>query len=880
MTVPAPRPPRAAILLLRSLLHDAERDEVEADVRAEFAARCERDGIESANAWIWRQASASAPPSLQRSWWRGWTGFESAAHMHRPGGVMLEHWIQDARFAARRLVKRPLYASLAIVTLALGVGGTAAVYSLVRTLLLEPLPYDDSSSIAALWNPFDWSQAEHLFLQDNMPAGFSDIASYAQVELTFTGPGSGVPQTAWMVLPSANLFTVLGVQPLLGRVFEPGDDAAGAPTRVVLSHGLWRSLGGERSLIGRPLYIGGEAHTIIGVMPAGFWFPDPEVRLWVNTPFNPENYVGNHALVGRLAPGYTFANMGQPLAQMAARLHERFDYNPDWDKSRNPVITPIADSFAGTVKPMLLATLAAMALILLIACSNVAALVLGQVDSRSTELAVRSALGANRRQLLQQLVIETAILGVSAGVAGSLLAAASFGLLTHSLPLGALLDNARLDWSVFTGAMVISLFAAIVVAGVPAVSLWRGDLRESLTRARTSGIGARGGALESALVIFEVALAVMLVAGSALLIRTVNNLRSIDPGVDTEQVAVLDVITEYTTPREERARMLGAMIPELEALPGVKSAALTQKLPLRGTGHNWGFFVEGIEPGDRTTTAFRIVTPGYLRTMGIGIRAGRDFTEADASSEEPLVIINEATRHVFFGDVDPIGRMVASGTGGLARVIGVAEDAAEAGLIDGQTPARYMLLSHVPSTALQQTVVIRTRAGVDPEAVFTGARSTIERVAPIVAVGSMTTMRDVFDTAVGPALQLKSLLVMLGGLALLLGAIGVYGVVSHFVGRRRREWSIRMALGLRPSQLIGQIVARGGLLVAAGAVIGTIASLALMRVLATFLYDVTPSDRTSLMVAMATLLGAGMLAALVPAWRASRADPANVLREQ
>lgn len=326
--------------------------------------------------------------------------------------------------------------------------------------------------------------------------------------------------------------------------------------------------------------------------------------------------------------------------------------------------------------------------------------------------------------------------------------------------------------------------------------------------------------------------------------------------------------------------MLGAMIPELEALPGVESAALTQKLPLRGSGHNWGFYVEGLEPGETTTTAFRVVTPGYLRTLGIGIRAGRDFTAADASSEEPLVIINEATRRTFFGSIDPIGRMVASGTGGLARVIGVSENAAEAGLTDGAVPARYMLLSHVPSTALQQTVVIRTRPGVDATSLFSGARSTIERVAPIVAVGSTTTMQDVFDRALGPALQLQRLLVMLGGLALLLGAIGVYGVVAHFVGRRRREWSIRMALGLRPSQLIARIVTRGGLLVAAGAMIGTIASLALMRVLATFLYDVTPADATSLLVATAILLAAGMIAALIPAWRAARADPAGVLREQ
>lgn len=793
---------------------------------------------------------------------------------------MFEQWIQDVRFAARRLLRRPLFATLAIVTLALGVGGTAAVYSLVRTLLLEPLPYEDPSTIATFWNPFDWSQAEHVHLQTNRPAGFSDIAAYRMMDLTFTGPAGGTPQTASMVLPSANLFSVLGARPMLGQVFGPSADAPGAPTEVVLSYGLWRELGGERSLIGKPLRIGGEAHTIIGVMPAGFWFPDPRARLWVNSPFDPENRNGNYAMVARLAPGYTFANIDAPLAQLATQLRERFDYDPDWDKTRSPAIMPIVESVAGTVRPMLLATLAAMAVILLIACSNVAALTLGQVDGRSTELAVRSALGASRRQLLQQLIIETVVLGVTAGLIGSLLAAAGFNLLASSLPLGALLENAQLDWSVFTGAMVISLMAALFVAAAPAVSLWRGDLRGTMSSGRTGGVAGRGGMMENGLVVFEVALAVLLVAGAALLIRTVNNLRSIDPGVAVDQVAVLDVLTEYMTPRPERAQMLNDMLPAIAALPGVESAALTQKLPLSGGGDNWGFSVEGIEPGEKTTTAFRVVTPDYLRTMGIRIVAGRDFTPADGSAAEPVVIINEATRRAFFGDVEPIGRMVASGTGGLARVIGVSENAAEEDLISEPGPARYMLVSQVPYTALRQTVVIRMRPGQDPEGIFDAARTTIEREAPIAAVSSMTTMRSVFDQAIGPALQLKTLMLILGALALLLGAIGVYGVISHFVSKRRREWSIRMALGLRPTQLIAQIVTRGGVLVTAGAVIGTLASLALMRVLSAFLYDVQPADSRSLIGAMSILIITGMLAALIPAWRASRADPAKVLREQ
>lgn len=880
MTTQRPAPPRAALRLLLALLHDAERAEVEADIREEYGERHARDGGASANAWIWRQVSTSAPASLRRSLWRGVTGFESRGNAHRPGGVMFEQWIQDVRFALRRLRTRPLFALLAIATLALGVAGTAAVFGIVRAVLLEPLPYEDPASIAMFWNPFDWSQAEYRYFQNDMPAGFSDIAAYTRMDLTFTGPDGGTPRSAGLLLPSANLFSVLGARPMLGQVFGPAADEPGAPPETVLSYGLWRELGEDVSLIGRALHIGGEAHTIIGVMPAGFWFPDPTVRLWVNSPFTPTNRSGNYAMVARLAPGYTFAGMDAPLSRMARRLGEEFDYNPDWDKSRNPVITPVTDALAGSVKPMLMATLAAMGVILLIACSNVAALMLGQVDGRSTELAVRSALGANRRQLLQQLVTETLIVGMCAGIAGSVLAAASFDMLTRSLPLGALLDNATLDWGVFIAAMTIGVLAALVVSTAPALSLWRGDLRDRLTRSRTHGLGARGGALENGLVVIEVALAVLLIAGAALLIRTVGNLRDIDPGVSTERVAVVDIITEYTTARPERAQMLERIIPAVEALPGVESAALTQRLPLRGGGDNWGFHVEGIEPGETTTTAFRIVSTRYLSTMGIRIVAGRDFMDSDAASEEPVVVINEATQRTFFGDLDPIGRMVASGTGGLARVIGVASDVAEATLTEGATPARYMLLAHVPFTSLQQVVVIRAREGVDPAALLNTARTTVEAAAPIVAVSNMTTMRSVFDAALGPALQLERLLVLLGALALLLGTIGVYGVVSHFVSRRRREWSIRMALGLRPVRLIGRIVVRGSALVATGAVVGIAASFALMRVLASFLYEVTPADGTSLLIAMATLLTTGVAAALIPAWRASRADPAKVLREQ
>ena len=872
--------PGISMFIIRNLLPPADREEAMSDIAQEHARMCAVAGRRKADAWMRRQALRSVPSLLRRAWGRGFTGFESQSNYNRPGGIMLEQWIQDVRFAMRRMWKRPLFAFLAIITLALGVGGTAAVYSLVSALLLAPLPYRDQGSLVAFSSPGDWSQSEHVFLQDNHQ-GFTGTAMYMEMQLTLKDD-QGATRSVSAILPSSNLFDVLGVKPMLGRGLKPEDNVAGAQSVVILSNGLWRELGANPSLVGKTINMGGEPQLVIGVMPPGFWFPNPRAKLWANSAFNAENRSGNYAMVGRLEPGRTIDDMAAPLSRMAAVLKERYNYNAQWDKSKILAIKPVADEFAGSVKPMLLATLAAMALILLIACSNVAALMLGQVDSRSTELAVRSALGANRRQLLQQLVIETIVLGLSAGLVGAMIAAASYNVLTHALPLGVMLENATLDWGLFGAAIAISLVAALIVAAAPAISLWRGDLRDALTKSRTSGIGATGGRVESGLVIMEVALAVLLVAGAALLIRTVSNLRAVDAGIATDEIAVVDVLTEYMTPRAERARILTDMVSALETLPGVASAGITQRLPLRGGGDNWGFAVDGVvvPAGSAETTSFRVVSKNYLDALGVKIVEGRGFTSADVLSGDTVVIINEATRDKFFNGMNPIGRRVASGFGGSATVIGVAKNAAERDLTSGFAPARYMLTTVVPYTSYTQSVVIRMKPGNDPASILDEAKRTITASSSIIAVQNATTMRTIVDEAVGPALQLMGLLVILGGLALLLGAIGVYGVVSHFVSKRRREWSIRLALGLRPMSLISQIVTMGGTLVTIGAVLGLLAAMGMMRVLRTFLYQVTPADSTSLLAAMGTLVLAGLIAAFVPAFRASRVDPASVLREQ
>jgi len=604
------------------------------------------------------------------------------------------------------------------------------------------------------------------------------------------------------------------------------------------------------------------------------------VRVWLPQALDPTNRSGNYALIGRLAPGQTMAGIAPKLARITKRLSERFTYPIQWDKTKNAAITPLREYLVGSLKPALLATLAAMAVILLIACANVAALMLSQVNRRAGELAVRSALGADRRRITQQLVVEALVLGVVAGLVGALLAAGGFRLLAGALPLGAWSARAVLDWTLFGAAIALALVAAVGIAFIPVLSLWRGDLRDALTRVRTEAAGGRGRHVESGLVVAEVALAVLLAAGAALLIRSVVNLYAIDPGVDARGVAVVDVVTGAAVQDAERKQTLRTLLAELEHLPGVRSAALTTKLPLRGSGDSWGITIEGRPDLPDTTTYVRFVSLDYFRTLGIAVRAGRGFTGADRPDGERVVVINEALAKKYFPGIDPIGRRLRTASRGWERIVGVVENVAEANLTDGPEPARYLFSDQFDYTPERQTAVLRTGRPAEAATVLDAARKTVQRVAPGMAVQEATTMERVFDQSVGPARQIMTLLSLLTGLALVLGAIGVYGVIAHHVSRRKRDYSIRVALGLQPARVLRQVVGQGAALVSFGIVVGVAASIVLARFLASLLYGVRAADPVALTAATLALLAVGVLAALVPAYRASRVDPARVLREQ
>ncbi|MFL5357328.1 ADOP family duplicated permease [Archangium sp.] len=871
--------PRLPLALLRAWLPYAEREEVMAELSAEFADREAREGRRDACAWLWRQVLGSVPPLVRRTFSRGWTGFEPASSRLRPGGPPMESFIMDLRYAARRLRLRPMYTVLAVLTLALGVGGMAAAFGLVRGLLLTPLPYAAEERLGLFWSPRDWSEQEFLHLSPDW-SGFSGVAAYKSRELPMRRGPEASPETVPALSTTAGLFDVLGVRPELGRGFEPNEDRPGAAPAVVLSHALFEELGGQPSLVGSTVELDGQAHTVVGVMPRGFWFPDPTVRAWVAEPLNEEDTSGNYALVGRRAPGTDGPALELALRRIASRLGERFQYSAQWDKTRAPSLTPLRQHLLGPLQAPLLATLAAMAVLLLIACANVAALMLGQMDSRATELAVRLALGASGRRMTQQLLSEALLLGLAAAGVGALIAAEGFQVLADALPLGPLAPHGSLDWGVFFAALVIALVAALAVALLPARSLRKSDPQRALGSIRTGGIGARGGRTEGALVVGQVALAVLLTAGAALLVRSVANLRSIDPGVDTGRVAVLDVVMEGNVTPEARRRLLADLETALAAVPGVRAAGAAQKLPLRGPGDSWGITLEDKPDLPASTTYMRLVTPGYFETMGIQLLEGRLLNVDDRENTEPAVLVNHALAAKYFPGESPLGRRLAMGRDAWARIVGVVEDVAEAGLTDGAVPARYMLYSQVTGyTPARHTLVLRAQPGHDPASLLDDARRQLAHTAPSVAVQCTTTLEAVLAQAIGPARQVMSVLAFLTALAVVLGAVGVYGVTAHFVRRRQRDLGICIALGLRPSRVVAQVVGRGGVLVLMGSVLGTVAALVLSRLLSSFLYGVSEVDPLSLAGAILALLAVGIAAALLPAWRASRMDPAVVLRQ-
>lgn len=804
-------------------------------------------------------------------------------------GVSLLHDLgSDLRFASRQLLKHPAFSLLAALTLALGIGGTVALLSVVDGLMLRPMPVHDGDRVMVFWRDYGWRGVEFDFARERVPA-FQDLAAYSNDAVTLrTEAGSSlVPST----VSSAELFDVLGAKPFLGRTFRPGEDRPGAEPVIVLSYGLWQqAFGGDRDIVGRRVEVGGRPTTVIGVMPRGFYFPTPEFRAWVPLDLDPatQSYQGNGWLVllGRLRPGVADREVHENLTSLATALGERWDYPAAFDKTRNPHVTPLRQYVMGDVRPAVLLLLGAVSLVLLMACANVASLILTRTADRTGEMSVRAALGAGRIRLARQVLTESVLLGLVAGVAGMGLAAALFDVLVASLPLqNGLADTLSLHWTTLLAALGLAVLTGCLVSLAPMRSLLSGAVSAgSLGERRASGGAGGPGRLQGSLVVAEVLLAVVLATGAALLVRTVGQLRALDPGFDPRGVLAVDLLVpEDGTAPAERDQILRSVVERARALPGVTAAGLINRVPARDGG--WQATVTVADRPDlvdekRPRAYYRTVTPETFDALGVQVIRGRGILPSDDASARKVAVVNESFARQVWGDTDPLGRIITSNgfTSDPVEVVGVVRNVAVEKLVGEVPMAAYYPWAQTMEGSSFGILAVKT--SLDPERLAGPVRSLVARADPRAAIGRVETMQEVLDGAMAEPLRLRFFLGLFTLLGVVMGGVGVYGVVSYGVQRRMAEFGIRMALGARRGHLLAEVVRRGMIPVAVGIVAGLGTALAASALLRRFLFDVAPRDPLALASAAGVLFVAGLLAALIPALRAGATDPARALRSE
>ena len=789
--------------------------------------------------------------------------------------------ISDGKHALRQMRRRPGFTALAIVTLGLGIGATTALFAVVYGLLVRPLPFRDER-LSMFWFDYSWRGSEYDHIRQGSLA-FDEIAAYSTWGEPYrTGP-SEQSRLLGYVPASANLFDALGVKAALGRTFRAGEDRPGAEQVIVISHGLWQQdFGGSADVLGRQLIIGGKAVTIVGVMPPGFYFPTPEFRAWRPLNLDPADplYAGNGwlALIGAGKPGVKRATIDLELERITRMLRERFTYPKVWDKTVNARVTPMREYLFGSVRDPLLLLMGAVAMLLLIACANAAALILARTTDRTGELAVRLALGASHGRIARQILTESLALATVSAVAGAVVAAVGFRTLVSSLPLQQGFGGAvSLGWQAFLIAFALALVVGVAVSIAPV----RQVLKGRLDGRERSEEGLRRGTrqVHAGLIAGQVTLAVMLVCGATLLIRSVDRIRAIDTGFDAHNVVSVDVIREAGSPGTD-AEFVRQVLERVQATPGVVSATFTNRLPVRDRGWQGSILIEGrddLAGAARPNALYRTGNADYFKTLGIAIKAGRGFTDADRADGQLVALVSESFARLISPNESPIGKRVALGGPQSPRwtIVGVAEEARMTDMM-GEIPfTLYLPQAQFPARGGGVLVV---RSSTDPAATLAAVRDVVSGLDKGIAVARSGTLQEAVDVALAEPLRLRFFLGLLAGLALLLGAIGVYGVVSYAVARRRAEFGIRMALGAAPGNVLAMVVRSGMVPVVTGAAAGILASLALARVVRGFLYQTSATDALSLAAAASTVLLAGVLAAVVPAWRAGKVSPIESLR--
>jgi putative ABC transport system permease protein len=796
-----------------------------------------------------------------------------------------------------------LVSLVAVITLALGIGANATAGSLVHSILLRPLPFADPDRLLSL-SEYDLTQPDTPgpvsvpnFFDWRHNRSFEDLAAYYRWKSSLTGGGE--PERLWTGLVSASFFDVLRVRPLVGRTFTAAEDSPGGEPVVVLSHGLWQrryggDTGGETGkatgAVGRSLILDGKPHTIVGVMPASFDFPN-EAELWVPLAYGPDSEPRNFAflnVVGRLRPGVSLAAARAEMSGLAQRLERE---QAETNKGRGIQVKTLHERLVGNVRPALLMLLGVTALVLLVACTNLVNLLMARQVSRSHEDTVRAALGASRRQMMQQPLVEGLLLGLTGGAAGLLLSAGAVNLVARYGPQRVpRLAEAGLGARVLMATLALALLAGLLSALLPALRAARPDLAQRLNAtSRGLGGGVAGSALRRILVVAEIALTLLLLIGAGLLLKSLTGLLRTDPGFDPSHVLTMQI--ELPEARYPEAHQPPAFYAELyrrlAALPGVESAGGIFLLPLSGMNATAPFTLEGEpEPGEndpKRVASLRPVGPDYFRAMGMRLVRGRRFTPGDSGPERPVAVINESMARRFWPGRDPVGRKATFGvdfgtTGAVPKVpweiVGIVADDRHAGLDKDPSPALYV--SQLQTSWREMTLVIRSSTL--PESLAPAARRVVWSLDPDLPVSEIKTMDEWLAESVAQPRFYAMSVAGLAALALVLAMVGLYGIIAFSVGQRTHELGIRMALGARRTQILRLVINEALLLTIVGAAAGLAAAPLLTGLLGSLLYGVTPTDRTIFYGAPLVLLAVAMAASYLPARRAARLEPQRVLK--
>jgi putative ABC transport system permease protein len=806
----------------------------------------------------------------------------------------------DIRYAFRMLLKSPAFTLIAVVALALGIGANAAIFSVVNAVLLRPLPYKAPDALVWLWgtNPQNDIAKETASYPDfndwrQQAQSFSGIAAFAN-SAAILGGGDGEPERVRSAVTVGDLFSVLGVEPMIGRKFLAEENEEGKNRVVLLSHALWqRRFGGDARIVGSQITVNNNQHTVVGVLPPSFQDPVPgatkPVELWV--PLAPTQQMQQARrndflnVAARLKAGVTLQQAQAEMTGIMARLEQQYrNTNTGW----GVIVESLHETITGDVRPALLVLLGAVSVLLLIACANVANLLLARATARQREIAIRAALGASRGRIIAQLLTENVILSLCGGVLGLFFANwgmdALLALSPGNIPR---LDTIGIDRPVLLFAIGVSLLTGVIFGLAPALTISKPQLNDTLKeggRSGAEGSGARR--LRSGLAITEIALSFVLLVGAGLLIRSFLQLQQVNPGFNVEQTLTVKLALPAAKYAEDQqvANFYDQLLPRLAALPGVQVAAATNSLPLdSGAAYN-SFAVEGRIPAptDRQPDAeTRIVHPEYFRALQIPLKRGRLLDDRDAAGAPDVLVINEAMAKKYFGGDDPIGRRVTFGDPQAAEVewftvVGIVGDVRGASLNEQPYAQAYGSYRQSPRRAM--TLVLRT-AG-DPLALVSGVRQQVAALDPQQPLYDVKTGDKVMEASVSRTRFNMLLIAVLAGIALVLAAIGVYGVISYSVAQRTREIGIRMALGASAGSVVKLIVSEGMLLAGSGIALGVLAAFGVTRIMASLLYGIGATDPVTFVSLALVLAAIAFLASYIPARRATKVDPVVALRAE